>query len=737
MKGTSNRAAPVAGPASLFWPYLFLFVVFLAVAAVGASYSQTADSTRQSAQRSQTTSSASAAEAACPPAAKIDNVKDTYGSTVVTDPYRWLEDQNSPATRAWINAENACTAAALGKVAGRDTISQRLAALYHTDTYQVPVVESGRYFFAKRLASQDLSLIYMRRSATATDEVLVDPLPWSADHSVSATLENVSHSGRLLFYGRREGGQDETTVHVMDVDAHRDLPDVLPRAVYFSVSPTPDDKGVYYARSTASGPGVGYHAFGTDPAKDKVIYTAPLTKDKIPQAYLSDDGQFLAIAIAYGSGSQRADLYLKNVKTDGPVMAVVNDLNSLFSPHFGGDTLYIVTNWNAPNWHVFSIDAAAPSLSRDHWREIIPASDVPLEDISAAGGKLFGLYTRDGSSEVKVFSPNGKSSAPFPLPTLGSVENFSGEWDSPEVLYEFESFNAPSTIYDYKVGGEHSDVWAQPKLPFDPSQFETKQVWFESKDKTRVPMFVFSKKGTPMDGQRPVILTGYGGFDINETPFFSPSFIVMAETGGVLADVNLRGGGEFGESWHQAGMLANKQNVFDDFAAAAMYLENNKYTNASKLSIYGGSNGGLLMGASLTQHPELFRAVVCVYPLLDMLRYQKFLDGSYWVPEYGSSDDPKQFAWLYAYSPYQHVQKGTKYPATLFITGDGDTRVAPLHARKMAALLQASQGDADHPVLLLYDTKSGHSGGRPVNKQVEEYTNVLSFIFWQLGVSTN
>jgi prolyl oligopeptidase len=734
MKGMTGHATRVEVPALFSSSYVIVFAAFLAFVAVGVGRSQTPAAAQHSESASAT--AGSVIKAVCPPATKVDNVKDTYGSTVVTDRYRWLEDQNSPATRAWINAENRCTEAALGKVPGRDAISQRIAALYHADQYQLPIVESGRYFFAKRLAGQDLSLIYMRRSASAADEVLVDPLPWSTDHSASAVLEGVSHSGHLLFYGRREGGQDEMTIHIMDVDAHRDLADVLPRASYFSVSPAPDDKGVYYARATTEGRGVAYHAFGTDPAKDKVIDLGALTKDKIPETELSEDGQFLAITIYYGSGSQRADVYLKNVKLDRPVKPVANDLNSLFNAHLGGDTLFLVTNWNAPNWHVFSVDAGAASLTRDHWKEVIPASDAALQDINPSGGKLFALYTRNASSEVRVFSPDGKSSVPFALPTLGTLENFSGEWDSPDVMYDFDSFNAPTTIYQYDVKAAHSDLWSQPKLPLDPNAFETKQVWFESKDKTRVPMFLFSKKGAALDGQRPVLLTGYGGFDVNETPYFSPFFITFAEHGGIVALANMRGGGEFGEGWHQAGMLEKKQNVFDDFAAAAMYLENNKYTNASKLSIYGGSNGGLLMGASLTQHPELFRAVVCVYPLLDMLRYQKFLDGSYWVPEYGSSDDPKQFAWLYAYSPYQHVQKGVKYPATLFVTGDGDTRVAPLHARKMAALLQASQGGADRPVLLLYDTKSGHSGGRPVNKQVEETTNMLSFLFWQLGVST-
>ncbi len=671
----------------------------------------------------------------CPPATRTDDIKDTYGSVVVPDPYQWLENQTSPETRAWIDAEDACTYAAIRHLPGRDAISQRLGALLHTDTYGIPFERAGRYFFTKRGADRDLSSIYMRRSEDGPDELLVDPLPWSADHSASATLEAVSHSGRFLFYGRREGGQDEITVHIMDVDGHRDLPDVLPSAVYFSVEPTPDDRGVYYTRTSAAGPRVYYHAIGSNSAQDKVIFGDSFGKDKILSLDLSEDGKYLAINVIYGSGSQRADVYFKNLAQDGPVVPVVNDLNSLFFPHFGGDTLYLVTNWDAPNWHVYGVAASAPSLTRSHWKEIIRPSDSALVDITPAGDELFALYTRDASSQVRIFAPDGKPISTLTLPTLGTIEDVSGQWTSPAVLYDFDSFNVANTIYHYDTASARSTVWERPNLPLDPNQFETRQVWYKSKDGTSIPMFLFYKKGIAMDGLRPTLLTGYGGFDISETPYFSAMFAVWAEHGGVIALPSLRGGGEFGEAWHRAGMLQNKQNVFDDFIAAAEYLESKKITNPSKLSIYGASNGGLLVGAALTQRPDLFRAVVCAYPLLDMLRYQKFLDGPYWVPEYGSSGNPTQFKWLYAYSPYQHVKKGVDYPAVLLITGDGDTRVAPLHARKMAALLQASTGDdSSYPILLLYDTKSGHSGGRPVNKLIEEGTDILSFLFWQLGV---
>jgi len=407
-------------------------------------------------------------------------------------------------------------------------------------------------------------------------------------------------------------------------------------------------------------------------------------------------------------------------------------LNSLFYPALGEGRIFIQTNWKAPQWHVFSADLQMPT--REHWQEVIPETKVHLETVTAAGGKLVAVYTHDASSELKVFDADGKNARALELPSLGSVGGVQGRWGSLEVFYAFDSFNFPATIYRYDASTSKTEVWSQPRVPIDAQAFQTEQVWYESKDKTRVPMFLFYKKGMKRDGNNPVLLTAYGGFDVSMTPNYSPADAVWAERGGILAMPNLRGGGEFGEEWHRAGMFEKKQNVFDDFYSAAEYLIREKYTNTSKLAIEGGSNGGLLMGASLTQRPELFRAVVCAYPLLDMLRFQKFLSGPYWVSEYGSSDDLKQFAYIYAYSPYQHVEDGRKYPSVMFVTGDGDTRVAPLHARKMAARLQAAQGAADRPVLLLYDTKSGHSGGRPKSKQIEEGTDILSYLFWQLGV---
>ena len=676
---------------------------------------------------------ARAQEAAkCPPAARADDVKDTYGTTVVADPYRWLEDQKSPETRAWIDAEQKCTEAALSGLPGRAGISERLAALLHTDSFQLPVERGGRYFFMKRSAGEDLSKIYMRRKLDGPNELLIDPLPWSPDHSTSATLEEVSRDGRYVFFGRREGGQDEVTVHALDVDAKKDLPDALPSANYFSVEFLPNDRDLYYTKATPDGPRAFHHVMGTDAAADKVVFGDKLGKGMILATESSDDGRYLAYIVVYGTGSEQTEIYLQDLKNSGPAIPVVTGIKSVFFPRFGGDRLYILTNWNAPQWKIYSSKLNDPQ--REHWTEVIPESKAHIEDFRPAGGKLVVQYTRDASSELKIFGGDGGNAKEVKLPAIGSVSGMSGRWGAPECFFRFETFSVPDTILKCDAATGAASVWEQTKVPIDASQFEVEQVWYASKDKTRVPMFLFHRKGLKQDGTNPVLLTGYGGFDVSETPSYSAFFVLWAEHGGIVARANLRGGGEFGEEWHREGMLGKKQNVFDDFESAAEYLIANKYTNPEKLAISGNSNGGLLVGAALTQRPELFRAVICGYPLLDMLRYQKFLDGPYWVPEYGSSDNPEQFAYLYAYSPYQNVKKGAKYPAALFVTGDGDTRVAPLHARKMAAELQADNG-SDHPILLLYDTKSGHSGGRPVSKIIEENTDILSFLFWQLGVN--
>jgi prolyl oligopeptidase len=671
-----------------------------------------------------------------PPPTRTDNVVDNYHGVKVRDPYRWLEDQNSPETRAWINAQNQFAEPILRTLPGRASIEARLGQLMKVDSAQVPAARNGRYFFLRRAANQDLSVLEMRSGLRGPGRTLVDPHPLSPDHSTSVELVGASADGSLIAYGVREGGADEITVHILDVSKRTGLPDQLPKGEYFSfgnrgVAFNREKSGFYYARMTAAGPRVFYHALGTDSSRDAEIFGKGYGPDKLMVVDLSDDGRYLVIHVLYGSGTEHSEIYYQDLSRDGPIVPLVSDIPSYFYGVAGGGHFFMATNWRAKKYRIFSVDLNEPQ--RDRWLEIIRESDAPIADFDLAGGKLLVHYTRSAASQLKVFEPDGHFLREIPLPVLGTVSELHGRWGSDEAFFKFESFAVPETIYRYDVARRSLEAWAKPDAPVSATEFEMKQVWYESKDKTRVPMFLIHRKGLRLDGSNPTYLTGYGGFDVSETPEFREEAVVWAERGGVYAQPNLRGGGELGEQWHHAGMLEKKQNGFDDFLAAAEWLIRNGYTRPEKLAIRGASNGGLLVGAAMTQRPDLFQAVVCLYPLLDMLRYQKFLVARWWVPEYGSSDNPGQFKYLYAYSPYQHVQAGTKYPAVLLITGDSDTRVAPLHARKMAARLQAAT-DSNRPVLLLYDTKSGHSGGRPLGKLIEEKTDILSFLFWQLGV---
>jgi prolyl oligopeptidase len=661
-----------------------------------------------------------------------DSTVDVLHGVSIPDHYRWLEDQNSPETRAWLDAENRCTEAALRSVPGRAQITKRLGELEKTDSLGTPIERSGDYFFSMRPAGHDLYIIYRRHGLEGPDEVLIDPHGMSADHSTSVAIFEVSNDASIVAYGVRAGGKDEVTIHFLDVKTHHDLPDVLPSATYYTLDFEPNKRGIYYGRETPTGPQAMHHVMGTDPNSDTEILGKGYGPEIGISTQLSRDGHDLALLVSYGTASKRSDLYFKHLEGDSPVQPIVNDTDAVFNGQIEDGKAIVWTNWKAPKWHIYSVDLKNPV--RDAWKEIVPESDASFENAALFAGKIYVQYVRNVVSQVKIFGLDGKPEGEIPLPSLGAISGSSGAWNAPGIFVSFESFNVPATIYRYDLRSHDLKPWASSKVPIDPNAYTVEQVWYESKDKTRVPMFLFYKKGLVKSGASPVWLSSYGGFNVNLTPSFSASLTAWADAGGIFAQPNIRGGGEFGEAWHQAGMMEKKQNVFDDFIASAEWLIANHYTSAGKLAIEGGSNGGLLVGASLTQRPDLFRAVICSYPLLDMLRYQKFLKGPFWVPEYGSADDPEQFKYLLKYSPYQNVKGGTAYPAVLFITGDGDTRVAPLHARKMAARLQ-SANSGTHPILLLYDTKSGHSGGRPLDKQIEEQTDSLAFLFSQLGVT--
>jgi prolyl oligopeptidase len=669
-----------------------------------------------------------------PPATRAEAIKEKFASVEVSDPYRWLEDQKAPETRAWIDEQNKYSESFLRGLSGREALKKRVAELLKVDTTGSPTEKGGLYFFNKRLADQDLSVLYVRKGANGKDEVLLDPHPLSPDHTVSINLMDVIADGSLIAYGTRQGGEDEVTVKFLDVATKKELPDVLPRARYQGIAVKNDRSGVYFSRQEKEGPRVYYHAFGADASRDEKLFGDGYGPEKGLGVSLSDDNHYLLMQVSHGSAALKTEIYVRDLAAGGPVVPIVNDVEARFSPDIAGDTLYLETNWQAPNGRVLAVDLKNPA--RDKWKEVVPAGKIAIQGVSTVGGRLFVRYLENVLPHIRIFDPQGKPQGEITFPTVGSATVLRGDWEKNEAFFTFTSFVTPPTIYRYDIAKGTREVWAKENVPIASDRYEVKQVKYASKDGTLIPMFLVHRKGIKLDGSNPALLTGYGGFNLSQTPGFSARAALWVENGGVYALPNLRGGGEFGEDWHKAGMLARKQNVFDDFIGAAEWLIKNGYTSPSRLAISGGSNGGLLVGAALTQRPDLYAAVVCSYPLLDMVRYHKFLVAGYWVPEYGSGDNPEQFPFIYAYSPYHHVKAGTKYPAVLFITGDSDTRVAPLHARKMAALLQASNG-SDRPILLHYDTKAGHSGGStPVTKRIEELTDELSFLVAETSAKT-
>jgi prolyl oligopeptidase len=541
---------------------------------------------------------------------------------------------------------------------------------------------------------------------------------------------DISNDGKYIAYYVRQGGADENEIRFFDVDARKDTGAPLPSARYFGTSLTSDNATVYFSRMTKEGPRTYRRALAGGP--EEKLFGDGYGPEKIVGTGISDDGRYLQILVSYGSAPKKTELYLKDLRDqNSTIRTIVNDIEARSDFDIAGDTVVIETNWNAPNVRIMVVNAADPG--RANWRELVPENKkAAIQGMSLAGGKLFVRYLQDVKPRVIAYGLDGAQQGELKFDTLGNLSDIAGSWSSPVAFYRFASFAVPSTLYAYDVAGGKSSVFFRTSAPgVNSDDFTVEQVWYTSKDNTRVPMFIAYKKGLQRNGKNPTILGGYGGFVLSQLPNFGATNITWMENGGVVALANLRGGGEFGEAWHQAGMLANKQNVFDDFIAAAEYLIKNGYTSSEHLGISGGSNGGLLVTAFATQRPELAKAVVCSYPLVDMLRFHKFLVGSFWVPEYGSADDAEQFKAIYAYSPYQHIAKGTKYPAILFITGDSDTRVAPLHARKAAALFQASTASGS-PVMIRYHVSGGHSGGEPLKVQVNNAAESLAFFDWQL-----
>lgn len=675
---------------------------------------------------------AAVAAAQTPPPTPAHPVTETLHGVAVTDNYRWLEDQNSPETRAWLDAQMHYSETFLSRIPVREKVKGRLEQLARIDSYGLPIERRGSYYFTRRLANENRVSICARAGLDGRDEVVVNPADISKDESTTVFLSGVTRDGKLMTYGIRHGGEDEAEYRILNLETRQLLSDGLPRARYFGMAIKDDHSGFFYSRYTpGTGSRVFYHEMGRAASPDREIFGEGHGPDTLISASLSEEGRYLLLTANIGVPPRKTEVWTQDVQAGGPLRPVVHDVDAEFRAFIRGGRLYLWTNWKAPDWRILGVDLRDPA--RAHWKEIVPESQWPIDSVAGVAGRLFVKYLEDVNARVKQYDSAGKYLSDLKLPGIGSVFGPQGRWEGDEAFFYYTSFADPGAIYRYSPSRAREQVWFRPPVPIQPDDFETRQVWYESRDKTRVPMFLVYRKGLKPDGRRPVLLTGYGGFASSEVPAFSRVAAVWTEMGGVFAEPNLRGGGEFGEKWHRAGMFERKQNVFDDFIAAAEWLVANHYTEPRRIAIEGVSNGGLLVGAAITQRPDLFGAAVCGYPLLDMLRYQKFKVGSYWVTEYGSADDPEQFPYLLRYSPYQNVHKGVKYPAVLFMSGDFDTRVDPLHARKMAALMQASTGGGK-PILLKYDTKTGHSGGRPVNQQIQDDADWIGFLLNQVGL---
>jgi prolyl oligopeptidase len=683
-----------------------------------------------------------------PPKAKVAPVEDTVQGHKIVDRYRYLENPNDPDTELYVEQELNYTRAILDPLPGRNRIKARLSQLLAIGTVGTPQMGGRYYFHTRREGNQNQPILYVREGLNGglnnEDRVLVDVNKLAADGTTALDWWYASEDGKYVAYGTSPSGSEISTLRVIETASGKLLPDSIERTQAASLAWKRDNSGFFYTRYPKKGDvpegqevynrHVFYHALGADPAQDPLIFGEGRDPQWWPNVSLSEDGHWLLIDEEHSF--TKTEMFLQDLTAKNPPVEITAGKDFLYGADFYEGRLYITTNEDAPHYRVFVAGAANPK--RENWKEIIPQTDAVLQNASVAGGKLLAQYQHNATSELKLFGLDGKKLADIPLPAIGDVFSLSGRYDRNEIFFGFQSFTVPPSVYRVDLTGIKSALWAKVDAPsIDPSAYDVQQVWYASKDGTKVPMFVVGKKGIEKNGKNPTLLTGYGGFNVSLTPSFSRSMYLWMEHGGIYAVANLRGGAEFGEDWHRAGMLEKKQNVFDDFIAAGEYLISQKYTGKDHLAIQGGSNGGLLMGAMITQRPDLFRAVVCQVPLLDMLRYQNFQIAKLWVPEYGSAEDAKQFDWLYAYSPYHHVQPGVEYPAILFMTGDTDTRVDPMHAKKMAALMQAEARNGasrQKPILLRIETKAGHGQGKPVTKQIEESTDVYSFLFWQLGI---
>lgn len=671
---------------------------------------------------------------------KVDTT-DIYFNTPVKDPFRWLEDDRSPQTEAWVKEQNALTYSYLEKIPYRSKIHNRLIELNNFAKYSSPFKKSGVYYFFLNDGLQNQSVLYRQTSLTAPPEVVLDPNTLSSDGTVALTAVSISNNGKYLAYSIAQAGSDWNEIFVMDLDTKETLSDHVKWVKFSNISWQED--GFYYSAYQAPKAGqeysgrneyhkIFYHRVGTAQQTDKVVFENPNHPLRNVFAVVSQDEKTLIVGETETTSGNT--LHIKDLtKPDAPFIPLVQNFEHDYN--YAADyqgKIYLITNWKAPQKRLMAVDPKNPLP--DQWKEVIGETSSVLKNISIINGNIISTYLQDATDKAFVHNIDGKKLHEVPLPSIGSISTFNGEKDSPEAFFLFTSYTVPPTIYRYNIQSNEYALFREPELKFNPNDFVTKQIFYTSKDGTRIPMTIIHKKGLKLNGKNPTMLYGYGGFNISLAPSFSAGRIPFIEQGGVYAIANLRGGGEYGKEWHKAGTKMQKQNVFDDFIAAAEYLINEKYTNSSKLAINGGSNGGLLVGATLTQRPDLIAVAIPEVGVLDMLRYQYFTIGWAWATDYGtSSDSPEMFKYLLGYSPLHNVKKGVKYPATMVMTGDHDDRVVPAHSFKFIATLQELNG-SKHPMLIRIDINAGHGAGKPIGKVIDAQTDMWTFVMKNLNM---
>ena len=685
---------------------------------------------------------------AYPTSQKVDQVDDYHG-TKVEDPYRWLEDPDSDETKAWVEAQNQVTFEYLNEITVREKIKQRLTQLWDYEKFSIPFKEGDRalrYFYFKNDGLQNQSVLYTLISLDAEPKVLLDPNKLSEDGTVALSGVSISEDAKLMAYGLSTSGSDWQEWKVRDIETGEDISDHLKWIKFSGASWTKDNQGFFYSRYDEPNEvtkledvnyyqKLYYHQLGKPQSEDILIYHRPDQKEWGFSGGVTEDGRYLIISVWLGTDPKNLIFYKDLANPNAEVVELINEFEANYSfIDNDGDVFWFRTDLDAPRGRVIAIDTKNPA--RSQWQEIIPQTDEVLESVGLLNNQFVVDYLKDAHTQVKIFDLNGAFVREVELPGIGSAGGFSGKRYDTETFYSFTSFTTPATIYQYDMVSGESTIFRQPKVDLNPADYETNQVFYSSKDGTQVPMFITHKKGLQLDGNNPTYLYGYGGFNVSLTPSFSVGSLIWLEMGGVYAIPNLRGGGEYGEEWHQAGTKLNKQNVFDDFITAAEWLISHKYTKPAKLAIGGGSNGGLLVGACLTQRPDLFGAALPAVGVMDMLRFHKFTIGWAWCSEYGSAENPDEFKALYAYSPLHNLKSETSYPATMITTADHDDRVVPAHSFKFAAALQEAHA-GKNPVLIRIETKAGHGAGKPTAKIIEEVADRWAFLVRSLDIAVD